>query len=133
MIEGSDPQLKDDVVVVSGQFDHGGTVGGRIYHGADDNASGAIGTIEIANAFVRGGIRPKRSVLFICYDAEERGLLGAFYYVDHPIFPLEKTAANLNMDMIGRDEESANWPTPPDGNRNQVNMSAHYTILNCAR
>jgi Zn-dependent M28 family amino/carboxypeptidase len=122
LIEGSDPNLKDEIVVVSGHFDHVGNVGGRIYHGADDNASGAIGTIEIANAFVRGGIRPKRSVLFISYDAEERGLLGAFYYVDHPIFPLEKTVANLNMDMIGRDEESANWPTPPDGNRNQVNV-----------
>lgn len=122
LIEGSDPKLKDEIVVVSGHFDHVGTVGGRIYHGADDNASGTIGTIEIANAFVRGGIRPKRSVLFMSYEAEERGLLGAFYYVDHPIFPLEKTIANLNMDMIGRDEESANWPTPPDKNRNQVNV-----------
>jgi Zn-dependent M28 family amino/carboxypeptidase len=122
LIEGSDPKLKDEIVVVSGHYDHVGIVGGRIYRGADDNASGTIGTIEIANAFVRGGVKPKRSILFICYDAEERGLLGAFYYVDHPIFPLEKTVANLNMDMIGRDEESANWPTPADGNRNQVNV-----------
>ncbi len=122
LLEGSDPKLKDEIVVVSGHYDHVGTVGGRIYHGADDNASGTIGTMEIAKAFVRGGVKPKRSVLFMCYDAEERGLLGAFYYVDHPIFPLEKTVANLNMDMIGRDEESANWPTPPDHNRNQVNV-----------
>jgi len=122
LIEGSDPKLKDDIIVVSGHYDHVGTVAGRIYRGADDNASGTIGVIEIANAFVRGGVRPKRSVLFLCYDAEERGLLGAFYYVDHPILPLEKTIANLNMDMIGRDEQSANWPTPPDGNRNQVNV-----------
>jgi Zn-dependent M28 family amino/carboxypeptidase len=122
LIEGSDPKLKDEIVVVSGHYDHVGVVGGRIYHGADDNASGTIGTIEIANAFVRGGVRPKRSILFMCYDAEERGLLGAFYYVDHPIFPLEKTIANLNMDMIGRDEESANWPMPADHNRNQVNV-----------
>lgn len=122
LLEGSDPRLKDEIIVVSGHYDHVGTVGGRIYRGADDNASGAIGTIAIANAFVRGGVRPKRSVLFISYDAEERGLLGAFYYVDHPIFPLDKTIANLNMDMIGRDEESANWPTPPEGNSNQVNV-----------
>ena len=122
LIEGSDPKLKNEIVVVSGHYDHVGTVAGRIYRGADDNASGTIGVVEIANAFAHGGVRPKRSVLFMCYDAEERGLLGAFYYVDHPIFPLEKTVANLNMDMIGRDEQSANWPTPPDGNRNQVNV-----------
>jgi Peptidase family M28/PA domain len=120
LLEGTDPKLKQETVVVSGHYDHVGIVSGRIYRGADDNASGAIGTMEIAKALVAN--RPKRSVLFICFDAEERGLLGAFYYVEHPIVPLDDTVADLNMDMIGRDEVSANWPTPADGNRNMVNI-----------
>lgn len=122
LLEGSDPRLKDEVVVVTGHYDHVGIVAGRIYRGADDNASGAIGVIEIAKALNAARSRPKRSVLFIAFDAEERGLLGAFYYVDHPMIPLKDTVANLNMDMIGRDEVSANWPTPADGNRNMVNV-----------
>ena len=123
ILEGSDPALKDEFVVVSGHYDHVGIVGGRIYRGADDNASGTIGMMEIAEAFVRGNVRPKRSILFAAWEAEERGLLGAFYYVDHPTVPLEKTVANLNMDMIGRDEDSVDWPTPPDHNVNMVNVS----------
>lgn len=122
LLEGRDPQLKEQVIVVSGHFDHVGVVGGRIYRGADDNASGTIGMLEIAKAFVNGGVKPKRSILFCAWEAEERGLLGAFYYVDHPIIPLDKTVANLNMDMIGRNELSANWPTPPDQNDNMVNV-----------
>ena len=122
LLEGSDPQLKNEVVIVTGHYDHVGVVSGRIYRGADDNASGAIGVIEIAKALCALPKRPKRSVLFITWDAEERGLLGAFYYVDHPIIPLKDTVANLNMDMIGRDEVSSNWPTPADGNHNMVNV-----------
>jgi hypothetical protein len=120
LLEGSDPKLKSEAVVVTGHYDHVGIVSGRIYRGADDNASGAIGVMEIAKAL--NANRPKRSVLFTCYDAEERGLLGAFYYVAHPIVPLDDTVANLNMDMIGRDEVSGNWPTPADRNRNMVNI-----------
>ena len=120
LLEGSDPQLRDEALVVTGHYDHVGVVSGRIYRGADDNASGAIGVIEIAEALNEK--KPKRSVLFICFDAEERGLLGAFYYVDHPIVPLKDTVANLNMDMIGRDEVSGNWPAPADGNHNMVNI-----------
>src|SRR5439155_27091852 len=95
VLEGSDAQLKHEYVVVSGHYDHVGTVGGLIYHGADDNASGAIATLAIAKAFVQGNVRPKRSILFASWDAEERGLLGAFYYIDHPVVPLAATAANL--------------------------------------
>jgi Zn-dependent M28 family amino/carboxypeptidase len=105
---------------MTGHYDHVGIVSGRIYRGADDNASGAIGVMEIAKAL--NANRPKRCVLFICFDAEERGLLGACYYVDHAIVPLDDTVANLNMDMIGRDEVSGNWPTPADGNGNMVNI-----------
>jgi len=122
LLEGSDPQLKDQVIVVSGHYDHVGVVGSRVYRGADDNASGTIGMLEIAKAFVNGGIKPRRSVLFCAWEAEERGLLGGFYYVDHAIIPLDKTVANLNMDMIGRNELSANWPTPLDHNESMVNF-----------
>lgn len=122
LLEGSDPALKDEVLVITGHHDHGGIVGGRIYRGADDDASGTIGVLEIAKAYVAGKVRPKRSLLFVAFDAEELGLLGAFYYVEHPAAPLQKTVANLNMDMIGRDEESATWQTTADQNRNAVNI-----------
>jgi Zn-dependent M28 family amino/carboxypeptidase len=122
LLRGSDPTLKDEVVTVTGHYDHGGTLGNRIYRGADDNASGTIGVLDTAEAYVHGNVRPKRGILFIVFDAEERGLLGSFYYVDHPVVPLEKTVANLNMDMIGRDEESATWHTTADQNRNGVNI-----------
>ena len=78
--------------------------------------------MQIAKAYVQGGVRPKRSILFVVFEAEEEGLLGAAYYVRHPIFPLKNTAANLNMDMIGRDEDSPTWKTPADQNRNSVNV-----------
>ena len=122
LLEGSDPKFKDEAAVVSAHYDHVGTQGGRIYHGADDNASGVIAVMDVAEAFVEGNVRPKRSVLFIAYEAEERALLGSAYYVEHPIVPLEKTVANLNMDMIGRDETSATWNTTADQNRNSVNI-----------
>lgn len=122
LLRGTDPALKDEVVTVTGHYDHGGMLGNRIYRGADDNASGTIGVLDTAEAYVRGNVHPKRSVLFIVFDAEERGLLGSFYYVDHPSFSLDKTVANLNMDMIGRDEESATWHTTADQNRNSVNI-----------
>lgn len=122
LLEGSDPQLKDEVVVISAHYDHVGTQGGRIFHGADDNASGVIAVLDVAEAFIQGNVRPKRSVLFIAYEAEERALLGSAYYIQHPIMPLQKTVANLNMDMIGRDEDSATWGTKADQNRNSVNI-----------
>ena len=122
LLEGSDPKLKDEAAVVSAHYDHVGTQGGRIYHGADDNASGVIAVMDVAEAFVEGNVRPKRSVLFIAYEAEERALLGSGYYIEHPIVPLQKTVANLNMDMIGRDETSATWSTTADQNGNSVNI-----------
>jgi peptidase M28-like protein len=122
LLEGSDPKLKDEAAVVSAHYDHVGTQGGRIFHGADDNASGVIAVMDVAEAFVEGNVRPKRSILFIAYEAEERALLGSAYYLQHPIIPLDKTVANLNMDMIGRDEDSATWNTTADQNRNSVNI-----------
>src|SRR5262249_50806946 len=83
LLEGSDPKLKSQVILVTGHHDHMGTVNGHIYYGADDNASGVAGVLEIARAFVRGNIHPKRSVLFIAFDGEERIFLGSYFYITH--------------------------------------------------
>ena len=102
-LEGSDPDLKQEVVVLTAHYDHDGiTPGGEVYNGADDDGSGTVTVLELAEAYVKNGIRPKRSILFMTVTGEEKGLLGSGYYTDHPIFPLEKTTANLNIDMIGR-------------------------------
>jgi hypothetical protein len=122
VIEGSDPKLKDQTVLITAHHDHMGAEKGHIYYGADDNASGVAGLIEIAKAFHKSGIRPRRSVLLVAYDAEERIFLGSYYYVTHPTRPLARTVATLNLDMIGRDENDANWPVPPDGNVNMLNV-----------
>ena len=108
MIEGSDPALRDEVVIVCAHYDHDGTNGQNVLNGADDDGSGTIGVIEIAEAYALAaakGIRPKRSVLFAAWNSEERGLFGAWAYTQKPILPLAKTVAVLNMDMIGRNEE----------------------------
>jgi hypothetical protein len=104
-VTGSDPELKDEVVIVGGHYDHEGKDNrGQIYPGADDNASGTAGILEMARAFESLRIKPKRTILFILFTAEERGLLGARYYVQNPLFPLEKTVAMINLDMIGRND-----------------------------
>ena len=108
LIEGSDPELKDEWVVVCAHFDHDGAEGSVIYNGADDDGSGTVALIEIAEAYqeaVRMGQGPRRSVLVAAWDFEEKGLLGAWAYVENPLHPLEQTVAVLNMDMIGRNEE----------------------------
>jgi Zn-dependent M28 family amino/carboxypeptidase len=108
MIEGSDPQLKNEYVLVSAHFDHDGADGPRVYNGADDDGSGTVGLLEIAEAYslaAKAGQGPKRSVIFAAWNSEERGLLGAWAYAEDPIVPLDRIAAVLNMDMIGRNEE----------------------------
>jgi Zn-dependent M28 family amino/carboxypeptidase len=122
LLEGSDPKLRAQTILVTAHHDHMGTANGHIYYGADDNGSGVAGVMGIARAMVKGNIRPKRSVLFIAFDGEERIFLGSYFYVTHPIVPLKDTVAMLNMDMIGRDEKDTNWPTPADGNVNMVNI-----------
>ena len=122
LLEGSDPALKAETILVTAHHDHMGAANGQIYNGADDDASGVAGLLEIARAFVQGKAHLKRSVLFVAYDGEERIFLGSYYYVTHPIIPLDRTVANINMDMIGRDENDPNWPVPPDGNVNMVNV-----------
>ena len=108
-IEGSDPILKDEVVVVTAHYDHVGKTGDDIYNGADDDGSGTVTVMEIAEAFVmakRDGHGPKRSVLVMTVSGEEKGLLGSEWYTEHPVFPLKNTVANLNVDMIGRLDEA---------------------------
>ena len=104
-LPGSDPNLKDEVVIVSAHFDHVGYHHGEVFQGADDDASGTAGLLEIAEAYALSPERPARSVLFAAWNAEERGLLGSRYYVERPAFLLEKTIALFQMDMIGRNEE----------------------------
>ncbi len=107
--EGSDPKLKEELVVVGAHYDHLGARGDSvIYHGADDNASGTAGVMAVAKAFAQSPQRPRRSVLFMCFAGEEKGLFGSrFYAGSDPIFPLERTVAMINMDMIGRNDTSA--------------------------
>ncbi len=107
-VEGIDPALKNEVLVVSAHFDHLGKRGDAVYYGADDNASGTSTVLEIAQAFAeakRQGAGPRRSVLFLLVSGEEKGLLGSQYYAEHPLFPLENTIANVNVDMVGRVDE----------------------------
>ncbi len=101
-IEGSDPVLKKEFVVFSGHADHIGGSGENINTGADDNASGCAAILEIAEAFRSLEKKPLRSLLFLWVTGEEIGLFGSQWYVKNPLFPLENTIADLNLDMIGR-------------------------------
>ncbi len=104
VLEGSDSTLQAETIVLSGHYDHDGADGSQIWHGADDNGSGTVGVVELAHAFAANPTRPKRSILFIVFAAEERGLLGSYYYAQHPLRPLDTTRAVINFDMIGRNE-----------------------------
>lgn len=104
-IEGSDPVLKNEVLIVSAHYDHIGTKEGKVFNGADDNASGSATILEMARIFQQlknEGYVLKRSLLFLWFTGEEHGLLGSAYYAKHPIISLENTITNLNIDMIGR-------------------------------
>ncbi|HXF03994.1 MAG TPA: M28 family peptidase [Blastocatellia bacterium] len=101
ILDGSDPQRRNEYVVISAHYDHVQTRNGQIYNGADDDGSGTSAVLEIAQAFTIGE-RPKRSILIIFHTAEEVGLLGSRYFVMHPTVPLTAIVANLNIDMIGR-------------------------------
>ena len=104
-IEGSDPKLKDEVVVVTAHYDHLGKRGDDVYNGADDNGSGTSTVLEVTQALVEAkkqGQGPRRSILCMLVTGEEKGLLGSQFYAEHPIFPIEKTVANVNVDMVGR-------------------------------
>lgn len=107
-IEGSDAKLKDEYIIIGAHYDHIGIssksnhLNDSIMNGADDNASGTAAVIAVAKAFAEAGKKPARSVIFMLFTAEERGLIGSDYYTKNPLFPLEKTVAMINMDMVGR-------------------------------
>ncbi len=107
-IEGSDPDLRDEFVVLTAHMDHVGVGrpinGDSIYNGADDDASGTAAIVELAEAFASLETPPRRSIVFMTVSGEERGLLGSAWYAENPLFPIGATVANLNIDMIGR-----NW------------------------
>lgn len=115
VLPGSDPKLKDEYIVFSAHMDHVGIGpesrgcrpkdGDNICNGADDDASGTIGVVELAEAFATKGLRPKRSIIFLTVSGEEKGLLGSRYFAEYPPVPMSQVVANINIDMIGR-----NWP-----------------------
>jgi Peptidase family M28 len=103
VLEGTD--LKDEYVFVTGHYDHLGKRDTTIYYGADDDGSGTVSVLEIAEAFAKAkaaGKGPRRTMVFMTVSGEEKGLWGSEYYTSHPVFPLEKTTVDLNIDMIGR-------------------------------
>ena len=117
ILPGSDPilsKLNEETIVIGAHYDHLGRGGegslapreGDIHHGADDNASGVAGLIELARMLSTQNRKPRRTIVFIAFSGEEEGLLGSDYYVNHPIVPLAKTVAMINMDMIGRLQDS---------------------------
>ena len=116
MIEGTD--LKDEVLIVSAHYDHLGLASSgadKVYNGANDNASGVAGVLEVASALANR--RPRRSVLFLAFFAEEKGLLGAGHYTRHPLVPLSQTIADLNFEQLGRTDSSEG------ANLDMVNMT----------
>jgi Zn-dependent M28 family amino/carboxypeptidase len=113
ILEGSDTKLKNEAIVIGAHYDHLGRGGegslapreGEIHHGADDNASGVAGLLELARLFSSERERPRRTFVFIAFSGEEEGLLGSNFYVNHAVVPLAQTVAMINMDMIGRMRE----------------------------
>jgi Zn-dependent M28 family amino/carboxypeptidase len=142
-LTGSDPVIKEQAVIVGAHYDHLGRSSagaldpendGQIHNGADDNASGTAGVLELAQYFAGASKRPRRSLIFMAFSGEELGLLGSAYYAKHPTFPLEHTAAMVNMDMIGRMQDSAlvvegmgtspQWPTLVE----RLNQTYHFRL-----
>lgn len=105
VLPGSDPKLKDEYVVIGSHLDHLGKAGDVIRPGADDDGSGTTGVLAVAQMFAKNPTKPARSVLFVCFSGEESGLVGSAYFADHCPIPLASMVAELQMDMIGRDEE----------------------------
>jgi len=112
-IDGTDPQLRNEAIVIGAHYDHLGHGGprsldplsGKIHHGADDNASGTAAIIELARRFAAAN-NNRRTLIFIAFSGEEEGLFGSNYYVNNPLFPLSKTVAMINLDMVGRLNEN---------------------------
>ena len=112
LLRGSDPVLKDTYVIVTAHYDHvgirasDGEKGDKIYNGANDDGSGTVSVVELAAALATLKDRPKRSILFMTFFGEEKGLLGSRYYGRHPVVPIEKTVADVNLEQVGRTDDS---------------------------
>ncbi|MGI9108322.1 MAG: M20/M25/M40 family metallo-hydrolase [Pyrinomonadaceae bacterium] len=147
ILEGSDPKLKHEYIIIGAHYDHLGRGGqgslaaareGEVHHGADDNASGVAGLLELARTFAQERKSVRRSIVFIAFGGEEEGLLGSNYYVRSPSVPLAQTVAMLNLDMVGRMREdklhvggvgtSAEWKNwIAKANSNDLNMTVTAT------
>jgi hypothetical protein len=110
LLRGSDPGLKDTYVLLTAHYDHIGIrlgmEGDNIFNGANDDGSGTVSVIELASALARLKQRPKRSIVFMTFFGEEKGLLGSRYYARHPVFPIDKTVADINLEQVGRTDSS---------------------------
>lgn len=110
VLPGSDPVLRDSYIILTAHYDHvglgGEEQGDAIYNGANDDASGTASILEAASALAAGTARPRRSIVFMALFGEEKGLLGSYYYTRNPVFPLEKTIANINLEHMGRTDDS---------------------------
>lgn len=119
-IQGSDPNLCNEYVVIGAHLDHLGKRGDAVFFGADDNGSGSTAVLSIARALAENPVKPKRSVLFLWFTGEEMGLLGSAYYCDHPLLPLDKMVCMFNIDMVGRNEEKEG--DKPDDNVHSIHL-----------
>jgi Zn-dependent M28 family amino/carboxypeptidase len=114
VLRGSDPELSNTYIIVSAHYDHLGTKpqegdadsSDRIYNGANDDGSGVVSVIELAGALASMHPRPRRSIVFMTVFGEEKGLLGSQYYSRHPVFPLQKTVADINIEQLGRTDDT---------------------------
>ena len=144
LLPGSDPRLRAETILITAHHDHDGMAPcadpahppvstppdphpcPQIWHGADDNGSGTVGVVELARAFAANPVKPKRSILFVVFASEERGLLGAYFMAAHPLRPLATTRAQINFDMIGRDEapspQTDGLITIPSDTTNRLNL-----------
>ena len=122
ILEGSDPSLQSQAVAIGAHLDHVGARDGKVYQGADDDASGSSGVLALARAFAESPRRPARSVLFLLFAGEEKGLWGSRYFVDHPPIPLERVTAYIQLDMIGRNEEHLQANEGPEENLNSLHL-----------
>tara|TARA_B110000971_G_C20034394_1_gene513314 strand:+ start:2721 stop:4229 length:1509 start_codon:yes stop_codon:yes gene_type:complete len=112
-VEGTDPELKKEIVILTAHYDHLGIKNGEVYNGADDDGTGTVALLELAEAFQKAkndGNGPKRSILIMPVSGEEKGLLGSKYYSENPVFPISNTIVDLNIDMIGRLDENHTHP-----------------------
>lgn len=131
IVEGSDPVLKNEYVVFMAHYDHLG-IGedGDVYNGADDNGSGTVAIMEVAEAFASLETKPKRSIVFLWVTCEEIGHIGSSYYADHPLFPMEKTVTAVNLDMVGRVYDGPRDDVWKDSPKKVKDFDGLYTLFN---